>query len=591
MDSKQKSLVVWYKSIVIKQALVFIVTMLPNIIIFLNIYQTFQTETLGTVTSTTLSRDSEIFDDIYTRINSIEYHVYDLFNDGELYLLSDLWDSYDTNTRIDKILYVQERLEWIKLKESYINDIRVYFIRNNLEIYSYGYGYIDDTKESELADYKNSSISVDVRDGRFYTYVSSFNSKSNANTIRFICEIEIPAHRFGQIINDIEKDSGALGMILVNDTIYKQNPGEEDLKENALNYYLQHREDLEKQDTYEIVHEGEKYFCSLVVRDEYGIALLSIRAYNETFHQMLANFRLLPVIFLVNIFAVVIFLFYINKYIRKPVSILSKAFMKLQKEEERVIADYPSNDEFSILYQGFNNMSIKLQENIERNYLQKIELQRAQLKQLQAQIDPHFLYNTLFIIRSRITRKDYDGAESLSGLLSSYFHFLNRDTKDFILLENELEHTHAYGRIQSTRFSERLRYIAEDCPKQYKDVLVPRLILQPLIENAMKYGIENIEEKGIIHVYFKEEMNKLLVIIESSGNINEEDIDQMNRYINEENKEAEVTSIINIKRRLQLYYGLDYTLYYEKSSCLAGGIKTIVELKTRSLTKVSKDAT
>ena len=120
---------------------------------------------------------------------------------------------------------------------------------------------------------------------------------------------------------------------------------------------------------------------------------------------------------LVNALVLFCFFLYVRKYIKKPVLLLTNAFRTMKDGQEEVLIRAHSQDEFDVLYTGFNEMSMRLNKNIRDNYLMKIDLQREQLKQLQAQINPHFLYNTLLLIKIRIRRGDQAGAEKMYWFL------------------------------------------------------------------------------------------------------------------------------------------------------------------------------
>ncbi len=337
---------------------------------------------------------------------------------------------------------------------------------------------------------------------------------------------------------------------------------------------------LQLEDTFRIQEEGQDYFCSVVQYPDYDVVLLTVRTYNHVFSKTKDMVKLLWIMICLSTAAIVVFIIYINQYVKKPVSVLCDAFSRLEKNnQEKIKINVLTNDEFSILYNSFNEMSTKLRKYIKENYLQTIELQRSELKQLQAQIDPHFLYNTLFILQRRVSRKDFTGASELSGLLGRYFRYINRGNRDFVKLADEIAHVYAYILIQNVRFSARFKFIGEECPEEYRDILVPRMILQPIAENSIEYGLKDVEENGVIHIHFGKKDEKVLIMIENSGNITDEQINRMNQNLMEVASDRVISSTINILRRLNLFYGSDYHLYYEKSRY--GGLKAVIELDGR----------
>ena len=280
---------------------------------------------------------------------------------------------------------------------------------------------------------------------------------------------------------------------------------------------------------------------------------------------------------LVNALVLFCFFLYVRKYIKKPVLLLTNAFRTMKDGQEEVLIRAHSQDEFDVLYTGFNEMSMRLNKNIRDNYLMKIDLQREQLKQLQAQINPHFLYNTLLLIKIRIRRGDQAGAEKMAGLLSDYFRFMNRNKRDVIPLEEECGCISTYMNIQSERFSNRFEFQLEPCPEDIRNLPVPRLLLQPLVENAVKYGMEKIEENGKVRMFFQRNESKVSVVVEETGiDITCEEVAEMNERIQNPPEDGEITSTVNTNRRIKLFYGEEYQLLYVRTE--QGALQAIAEL-------------
>lgn len=266
----------------------------------------------------------------------------------------------------------------------------------------------------------------------------------------------------------------------------------------------------------------------------------------------------------------VIFIWYSNKIIHKPMHILLEAFERVQQGNLEEKIHHKEDDEFAYLYQGFNTMEDRVSQLLTEVAQQTDLAQKAQLKQLQAQINPHFLYNSFFILSRRIKRHDYENAEEFAKHLGNYFKYLARDGADYIPLYQETEHAKSYAAIQSVRFSDRIRIEFEEVQEECRDLLVPRLILQPLLENAFKYGLENKVEGGLLRVSFRKEKSALDICVDDNGDdVTNEDILKMQRSL-EEDGEAEVTGIVNISRRLKLYFKGSTGLSISRSSL--GGV-------------------
>ena len=386
--------------------------------------------------------------------------------------------------------------------------------------------------------------------------------------------MSLSMYRFQKMFNALCQDKMAQAVILIDGAVFMENVQDEALLKRLLKEYEIHKE--EGNGIFQL-KDKEEYFCTFVGDGSHQINVICSRPYEKVFAKTKEGTYLVVAMIVVNCLLLLFVFLYVRKYIKRPVNVLYQAFSHINDGNEGIWIEEQSGDEFEELYMGFNEMSRRLTANVRDNYLTKISLQREQLKQLQAQINPNFLYNTLLFIKIRIKRGDLEGAEKMTGLLSDYFRFINRNKRDVISLEEELRCICTYMEIQTERFSNRFSFVAEPCPEEMKKVPVPRLLLQPLVENAVKYGMERIEENGWVKVSFVRKENKILVFVEEAGmEISQEEIDELNQRIQNPDETSEITSTININRRIKLYYGEEYGLHYEKTE--NGVFRAIAEL-------------
>lgn len=285
------------------------------------------------------------------------------------------------------------------------------------------------------------------------------------------------------------------------------------------------------------------YFGRLVQYDSRRTVLKGTERYTVVF----SGLMLLAVGF------AVLFSRYTERLVNRPLRKLQEAFQELEKGDLEIRISHSVKDEFEYIYQGFNHMVEKLARTIEDVYVQKNLAAQAELKQLQAQISPHFLYNSFFLFSGRVRRGDFGGARELADYLGTYFRYLTRNARDIVTLADEMEHAEAYARIQESRFASRMELIWEPLPEEAAAVLVPRLIIQPLLENSYKYGLENREEDGVLRVSFRLETGWLVIGIENNGDVTEEEIKAIQERFSD-GYAGEVTGMVNIHRRLRNYF-------------------------------------
>lgn len=249
----------------------------------------------------------------------------------------------------------------------------------------------------------------------------------------------------------------------------------------------------------------------------------------------------------------ILFSRYTERLVNRPLQKLYEAFRSLGKGDLSIRITHSSGDEFEYIYENFNHTVEELDQTIQEVYVQKNLAAQAELKQLQAQISPHFLYNSFFLFSGRVRRGDYEGAEALADYLGTYFRYLARNSADIVSLSDEMLHAESYARIQESRFSARMKLIWEKLPEEAEKIPVPRLIVQPILENAFKHGLEEREEDGVLRVNCCLERDHVEICVEDNGEISEKTVAAMQNMLSED-YQGEITGLINVHRRLKGYF-------------------------------------
>lgn len=182
-----------------------------------------------------------------------------------------------------------------------------------------------------------------------------------------------------------------------------------------------------------------------------------------------------------------------NRQIYRPLyRLLIEAFDHMEKNDFSYRIEVQNeNDFFHSVYEKYNHMAETMQQYIETNLQQKILVSQSNLKQLQSQISPHFMYNSYYVLYRMIRRGDQENSLHLAEYLGSFYHYITRNADDEKHLSEEIEHAENYARIQKYRFRDNLHVEIAKPDECIADVYVPRLILQPILENAFKYAYES----------------------------------------------------------------------------------------------------
>nr|WP_240545842.1 sensor histidine kinase [Paenibacillus artemisiicola] len=278
---------------------------------------------------------------------------------------------------------------------------------------------------------------------------------------------------------------------------------------------------------------------------------------------------------------IAVFSTWIYRLIHKPLNKLVFAFRKVEDGYLEPTVLPTGQDEFRYLFEGFNSMVVKLKELIHKLYEQEIRVKSSELKQLQSQINPHFLYNTYFILHRLAKMDDIENVILFSQYLGEYFQFITRNGAAEIPLEDEVKHGRLYVEIQQIRFSNRIDVEFDELPEGCRQVMVPKLILQPILENAYKYGMERKKDDGLITVKIRQDDAAIRISVEDNGaGMTDEELGKLQSQLGLQLEGGEITGLRNVHRRLQLQFGKDSGLRLHHGS--EGGLRVDVTIRDKA---------
>lgn len=269
---------------------------------------------------------------------------------------------------------------------------------------------------------------------------------------------------------------------------------------------------------------------------------------------------------------------FISNIISSPLQRLCVAMKQFQDGDFNQQVEVISGDEIGEVTACFNQMVLSIKELIDRNYVMALKEKESELLALQAQINPHFLYNTLDSLYWRA--QEYENEELAEDILvlSQLFRLVLGQGKGIIPVRMEKDLIANYLHIQKMRFSRRLSYEI----KMEEDILedmIPKLILQPFVENAIVHGFENSETGGYVEVSGKSEDGYLIFTIRDNGvGMTQEQIDAIWNVEDSERYSGQRIgryAMKNVKERLELKYKKDFELRVESSV----GVRTAVTIR------------
>lgn len=325
--------------------------------------------------------------------------------------------------------------------------------------------------------------------------------------------------------------------------------------------------------------DGEDYMLILSYSDSLN---QTVCRYGPVVHagQWTAGYGILVIYILFSVLVALLFPRSVKRIVMMPIQRLIDAFHRLADNELDEQIAYRASDEFNYLYGEFNSMVRRLNSLIDENYRSRLLVQEAQLKQLQAQVHPHFLYNTYFMLHRMILDGDEENAVKLSECLGIFMEYLGHNLQNEVPLAQELRCVRSYLEIQQMRFEERMSLEIEELPQASRNLRVPRLILQPIVENYMKYGYETSDGQGELYIRFPQTERGLCILIGGGcAPIAPQVLQSLKERLGEE-AEDEGFGLISVHRRLRIRFGRESGL--ELSADREGRLVTKVFMYDRT---------
>jgi len=247
----------------------------------------------------------------------------------------------------------------------------------------------------------------------------------------------------------------------------------------------------------------------------------------------------------------------LSRSIRTPIAKLERFAGAIAEGDLQARVDKPEVTELRGLTDSLNVMAGKLQRLIDENRREQENLKRSELRTLQAQIAPHFLYNTLDAIVWLAEAQRTDEVIHITRALSDFFRISLSQGRDWIPLSDEIKHLQGYLTIQKVRYRDILDYEI-DIPRELYNYQILKLLLQPLVENAIYHGIKHRRGRGFIRVSGREQDGRMVLTVSDNGaGMAAERLTQVRESLASDalvEGERGCYGLFNVNKRIQLYY-------------------------------------
>lgn len=250
----------------------------------------------------------------------------------------------------------------------------------------------------------------------------------------------------------------------------------------------------------------------------------------------------------------------VAKVLAHPIGTLIKKVKRVQDKDLSVKFDITTYQEVASLSNGLDSMLSRIKELLQKVEEEQEQKRKAEMSVLQAQIKPHFLYNTLYSVKQLCDMGEGEVASSMVSALSCFYRIGISRGQEIIMIKEELEHVKSYLYIQQLRYSDVFNYII-DCEDEILDFHIPKLSLQPLVENAIYHGVKLKRDQGSICIIGGYDEDFVFLEVRDDGmGFSTKRLDEVNNHIKKTKpiNTVQGIGIINVHERIQLHFGTPY---------------------------------
>ncbi|PWU67253.1 sensor histidine kinase [Gracilibacillus dipsosauri] len=563
------------KTIFARLLIMFFILILPIIVFGIYLYNWTYQNTSQEISKNTVVQLTSYLGNLNREIEWIEIQQFDILQETELRKIAYTWDMMDNIERKDSVNYIIHRLTSIKNTNIYIKDISIHLpsIDKTISVMNAA----QDFNKLEYEKIRTSKSQTGLR------LIQTEDTLSLSASIigndlqehpQIVVHIELDKQKMSEDLNTLNMYPNSSTFLVSDDKELLLESGEK--TSNAFNIYYHTMRSKENNDNVTFF-EDKRFHINSAYSKDLKLSVVTfipediVKLPLKKFSRWAWGFAITSLV------VIILYSYLIYRMVHKPLVLLVDGFRRMEDGELNNPIEHEQEDEFGFLYNRYNIMLYKLRRLIEQDYKQKLMMQKAELKQLQSQINPHFLYNSFFILNSLAKTEDTERMEQFTSMLGEYFKFITRNEEEHVTLSEEMKHARMYTEIQQLRFSRRIKVQFDELPEEMEHIKVPKLIVQPIIENAFEHSLEKKVDEGLLWVHFKKEHHTIYIVVEDNGDgISTSKIEDMRSLLNEARDYQEQTGMTNIHRRILLTYGANSGLYLSRSE--TNGLKVEIRI-------------
>lgn len=322
----------------------------------------------------------------------------------------------------------------------------------------------------------------------------------------------------------------------------------------------------------DVEYENSTYIYNMS-KNSFGLSSCMVVPYSRLFVMAVEDFGTIIIIFISLIIGIILVILYISNKLVSPLSTIVLKMKQVGKGDFRTKLDTYEILELDEISVSFNEMTDKISHLIKEVYEAGLLIKEARIKYLQAQINPHFMFNVLSMIAIRLKlNKDeelYKMVQAFAGLMRGK---LFRKDEIEIRINEEIEIAEFYLYLSKERFKNKVSYEINWEDEKLKTLFIPKLCIEPVVENAMIHGIEPKDDSGYINVKIEQQNNEVLLITVADNGVGFD----KDKVISGEKEGSPKVGLMNINRLINNLYGSEYGI--EVESKIGKGTKVIIKL-------------
>lgn len=403
--------------------------------------------------------------------------------------------------------------------------------------------------KSKFVNYSNIGTS---NANEVFTINRTIKDISNSKVLG-VLSLVIDNKKLGEMCNSISSENEVVALFdNIGKVYYSSN-----LNIEFINQLIQKKQLEKDSGYYSLINDQGK---SIVVFSKtYGnLILVKYIPYSLLASSSEKSLRMSTIIIIIASLAVIVLSILISYSITLPIKRLVNNMKKVGEGNFNIHIPHISNDEIGLLTARFNEMTEKVNSLINSEYKLKISKKNAQLRALQAQINPHFIYNALQSISTLAIRKEAPEIYTMTNAIANMLRYSLKSSNDLVTLSTEIDNMNNYLYVQKVRYSGRLK-VDINIEDSVREFMVPRLILQPLIENSIKYGIDDEKPEEAIVISATNEGEFIAITVKDTGRgIDQNRLDMIREWLKQDEDlldDGEHMGIKNVINRMKLIYG------------------------------------